>query len=418
MATKKIVFDIEKTILHKKRLSKTVDFIPTGADLLDTLVGGGEGEGYRNGTIVNFVGDKSSGKTFLACEVIAAARNKFKDKLKWVYDDCESGFSFDTTRLYGFEIMPNTISQRHKSKTIEDGYCNVREFLESLKEGEFGIYVIDSLDGLDSREGKKIADDQFKAFKKAKESDNEKEEKVKGSYRMQKAKYLSDTFFPGLADLIEKKNALLIIISQVRFNVDPMSFEKFTRSGGKAMDFYCHTVLWLANIFKMNKKNRAIGVRIKAKNTKSKTPRPYREVFLDLLFDYGIDNVGSNINFLFDLLTPTGISKDKDSKLIWNSNNDYTMKQLKEFLIEIKKEKYYRKNINKVLKRTELLEWFKLNETLFSKLEKKYSNKISKNELINYIEKNELQNELKERTVAKWEAIEESIKTNRKPKYQ
>jgi hypothetical protein len=235
---------------------------------------------------------------------------------------------------------------------------------------------------------------------------------------MQKAKYLSDTFFPGLADLIEKKNALLIIISQVRFNVDPMSFEKFTRSGGKAMDFYCHTVLWLANIYKMLKKNRAIGVRIKAKNTKSKTPRPYREVFLDLLFDYGIDNTGSNINFLFDLLTPTGISKDKDTKLTWNNNTDYTMKQLKEFLIEIKKEKYYRKNINKVLKRTELLEWFKSDETLFTKLEKKYSNKISKNELIEYIEKNELQNELKERTVAKWELIEESIKTNRKPKYQ
>ena len=416
MTSKCIVADIQETILHKKRLNKTISYIPTGADLLDILVGGGEGEGYRNGTIVNFVGDKSSGKTFLACEVIAAAKNMFKDKLKWIYDDCESGFSFDTTRLYGFEIMPTTISQRHKSKTIEDAYCNVREFLEALKQGEFGIYVIDSLDGLDSREGKKIADDQFKAFKKAKEG--EKEEKIKGSYRMQKAKYLSDTFFPGLADLIEKKNALLIIISQVRYNVDPMSFEKFTRSGGKAMDFYCHTVLWLANIYKMLKKNRAIGVRIKAKNTKSKTPRPYREVFLDVLFDYGIDNIGSSINFLYDLLTPTGMAKEKDIKLSWDNNIEYTMKQLKEFLIDNKKENYYRKHINKVLKKIELLDWIKADETLFSKLEKQYSVKMSKNELIEYIEKNELQNELKERTVAKWEAIEESIKTKRRPKYQ
>jgi len=139
---------------------------------------------------------------------------------------------------------------------------------------------------------------------------------------------------------------------------------------------------------------------------------------LDVLFDYGIDNIGSSINFLFDLLTPTGMAKEKDIKLSWDSNTEYTMKQLKEFLIENKKEKYYRKYVNKVLKRTELFDWIKTDETLFTKLEKQYSVKMSKNELIEHIEKNELQNELKERTVAKWEAIEESIKTKRRPKYQ
>jgi hypothetical protein len=93
------------------------------------------------------------------------------------------------------------------------------------------------------------------------------------------------------------------------------------------------------------------------------------------------------------------------------------MKELKEFLIENKKEKYYRKHVNKVLKRIELFKWLKSDEALFSKLKEKYSVKMNKNELIEHIEKNELQNELKERAVAKWEAIEESIKTKRRPKY-
>jgi RecA/RadA recombinase len=79
-----------------------------------------------------------------------------------------------------------------------------------------------------------------------------------------------------------------------------MSFEKFSRTGGKALDFYCHTVLWLANINKLKKKGRSVGVTIKAKTTKSKTPRPYREIFFPILFDYGIDSVTASMDFLFD----------------------------------------------------------------------------------------------------------------------
>ena len=51
------------------------------------------------------------------------------------------------------------------------------------------------------------------------------------------------------------------------------SFEKYSRSGGKAMDFYAHTVLWLATAKKIEKKENAVGVVVKAKTTKSKTNR-------------------------------------------------------------------------------------------------------------------------------------------------
>ncbi|HUW46876.1 MAG TPA: hypothetical protein VMW50_13945, partial [Dehalococcoidia bacterium] len=392
---------------------------PTGSDLLDTLVGGGESLGYPAGRIINFVGDKSSGKTFLACEVIAAAYYKFKNKLKWVYDDSESGFSFDTKKLYGVEIMPINRKDRIKSPTVEDAYCNVRKFFEDLPDDEFGIYCIDSLDALKDKEGKKIADEHYKKFNARSTAAQLKEEKEKGSYRMGKPKYLSEEFFPNLADLIERKNGLLIIVSQVRCNIDPFSFEKYTRAGGKAMDFYAHTVLWLANINKIKRKDRAVGVTIKAKNNKSKTPRPYREMFLVILFDYGIDNITTNIDFLFDFRTNTGLV-EKNATASWNTSNEYTMAQLKQFLIDNNKENYYRKNINTKLKHEELMNWFKQegNEKLFAKLEKTYSEKMSRNDLINYIEKNNLQKELAERAVEKWEQIEASIRTNRPPKYQ
>ena len=352
--------NIEKSILTKKPKRIPTNRYLTGSELLDVLVGGGEGLGYPMGKIINTVGDKSSGKSFLACEVVASAHYRYLDKLKWVYDDCESGFSFNTKKLYGFEIMTNDPKKRVKSPTVEEAYCNIRNFFEKLSNDEFGIYVIDSMDGLDSKEGTILADEQYKNFKK--KNSGEKEEKLSGSYRMGKAKYLSQTFFPQLADLIEKKNGLLIIISQVRTNLDPFSFEKYSRAGGKALDFYAHTVLWLANVNKILAKGIPIGITVKAKNTKSKTPRPYRECYLKLFFEYGLDDITTNIDYLYDFLTPKG-------QLIKNPHGEY-------------------------------------NEVA-----------MNRKELIEHIEKNNLQKELRKKVRDKWEALEESVKINRKPKY-
>ena len=402
---------IETTIMKKKQEHKSVIRVPSGCDLLDTAVGGGEGLGFPFGKIINIVGDKSSGKTFLGCEIIAATRSKYKAKLKWIYDDCESGFSFNTQNMYGFEIMPTVLAERQKSTTVEEAFCNIKDFFNALKDDEYGIYVIDSLDGIDSEKGTELADERYKAHQKGKEY-------KQGSYRMDKPKYLSQEFFPQLTDLIEKKHGLLIIISQVRTNIDPMSFEKYSRAGGKAMDFYCHTVLWLAQVNKIKKKNRAIGVTVKAKTTKSKTARPYREIFFTLLFDYGLDNVASNIDFLFDFLTPTG-QLVKDPKAKWNEANEYSMSTLKQFLIDKGKEELYRTTIHPTLRNAEIMEWLRApkQKKLFDELEINNNIEMSRQELINYVEENKLHQVLTERMIQKWEMIEASIRTNRPPKY-
>jgi recombination protein RecA len=401
---------IRKAINKKQKKVKANIVFPTGSDLLDIVVSGGQGEGYPGGRIINIVGDKSSGKTFLACEIIAASRYKYKNRLEWDYDDCESGFTFDTRHIYGFEIMPSDVSKRRRSQTVEEAYCNIRDFFERLKAGQLGIYVLDSLDGLTSDESNGLAEERFKSFKTNKKFD-------KGSYKMGKAKYLSQEFFPQLADLLEKKNGLLIIISQVRDNVDPMSFERYSRTGGKAMDFYCHTVLWLAQVHKIKKRERAIGVTVKAKTTKSKTPRPYRELFFNLLFDYGIDNIGTNIDFLYDLLTNTGLLV-KNASVRWG-DKEGTLAELRQFLQAQNIERLYRKKVSPKLKRNEVAEWLENNENkaIVKAYHNEFGSVMNRDDMIAYIEKNSLQSELKRKVVEKWESIEESIRVKRAPKY-
>ena len=403
--------EIKEAIMSANSVvKKDTEFAPTGSTLLDLIVGGGTGEGFSFGNVINIVGDTGSGKSFVVCEVVAACHYKYGDKFKWVYDDCESGFTFDTKSLYGFEIMPMNVEERVKSDTVEDAYVNVRKFAEGLKKDEFGIYVIDSLDGLTSKEANTIANTHYNKALKGKEDDT-------GSYRLGKAKYLSQEFFPQLADLLEKTNCLLIIVSQVRENLSPISFNKFVRSGGKAMDFYCHTVLWLAAVKKIKRKDRVVGVVVKAKTTKSKTPRPFREGIFIIDFYYGIDDIATNIDYLYDFRTDTG-ELVKNASAIWQSGKELNLENLKQFLLDNDLVKRYETEVSSKLKKSEILDWINTDKDIKDKFNNTFGVEMSREELIHYIEENNLEDELRRRVKEKWENIEASVKTLRKMKYQ
>ena len=383
----------------------------TGCKLLDLVVGGAKGVyGFPAGKFINIVGDKSAGKTFLSNEIIAWAYHNFdKKKFRWVYDDCESGYSFDTESMYGFDIMPENPVH---STTVEEAFCNISDFADKLKGDQFGIYVLDSLDALTSNEQDERAEERLKAFHNDKTFD-------KGTYGMGKQKYLSQEFFPQLCSKVENKNILVIVISQVRENVDMFSFEKFTRSGGKAMDFYAHTVLWLATCKKILKKERPVGVVVKAKVTKSKTPRPFRECFFSFLYDYGLDGVGTSVDYLFDLRTDKGELNTKAKAIQWAGDGKYDLKSLKEFLAEYElaekyeNSKYYDGKPNA----DDIFDFIQSKKEYKEKFAEKFGESMGREELIEWIESNNLESELESRVEEKWEDFEASIKSNRKKKY-
>jgi len=346
-------------------------WIPTGCTLLDEVIGGGRGLGVPSGVVLNICALESGFKTFLACEIIASAYHTFGKKFKWVYDDAESGFTFDTQKLYGFEIMPSDPNERFKSGTVEELYVNLRTFIDSVKQGEFGIYTIDSLDGLSSEELDTLADKRYRAGKKSRSSDSDSDTTpLKGSFRMGSAKFLSQEFFKTVTDQLKGKNILLIIISQLRYNTDPRSMEKWTRAGGKALDFYAYSVIRLDTPTKIKRKDVAVGAVVRARTTKLKAPRPYRSCTFTGYYDLGIDDIGSCIDYLYDC-------RGKDGRLV---------------------------------KASKAIVWTEGEEP------------YDRAELIATIEQDKLQGgsmyqELKDRTIAKWEAFEDSIKTDRPGKY-
>jgi len=300
---KKVSEKVEKIIKERKEKKEDkTKFFSTGCTLLDLCLGGG----FPAGKMINIVGDRSSGKTLLGIE--AVANLVYREKGEFVYDDAERGFTFDTEKMYRKKLYDETFPM---SQTIEQFETNIETAIKK-KKSDFMIYILDSWDSLDSEVELK------RDLKKKKQKEAGKE--VTGSFGMTKQKD-TGTILRRLMPLLAENNVCLIIISQVRENIGVMFGEKFKRSGGKAIDFYESQEIWLSECDKKEKKERKVGITIKVKVKKNKVGLPFRECFISMLFDYGIDNVSTNLDFLFDLRDKKG--KFESKKIKWD-DTDYT----------------------------------------------------------------------------------------------
>lgn len=284
----------------KKVFEDTVEFINTGSTLLNLAVSGkGQKGGWARGRIINLVGDGSSGKTLLALETSAQAfynlSSKSKlfpevKKLSIVYNNVEGVMDFPLEKMYGEEFK-KAVEWKHSDTCERFG----RDFMRRVNEhksGEFLLYILDSIDALGSEKGRERIQESIKG---------DREEK--GSYGVEKAKYFSSSFFQEVCSSMKDKDITLICISQIRQKIGVTFGERYYRCGGKALDFYTHQVVWLRECKKLKKtfkgQDRICGVKVHAKVKRNKVAKPFREAEFDILFDYGIDDIGSLVGLEF-----------------------------------------------------------------------------------------------------------------------
>ncbi len=167
--------------------------------------------------------------------------------------------------------------------------------MKKLDHGTPFIYVLDSLDALTTVEEEKKTKDSLEATVQGKKS--------AGSYGMQKPKLLSQ-LMRMIKGKLRQTNSLLLIVSQVRVDINPMTFSNKTRSGGKALEFYSSVIMWLAIKSKLVKTvkdvKHQIGVRTKIKVTKCRDVGRPMEVPITIHFDYGIDNITDCVDYLIE----------------------------------------------------------------------------------------------------------------------
>lgn len=285
---------------------ENLEFVSTGCHLLNCALSGHGKGGWVLGRIANIVGDKSTGKTLLAIEACANFNRDYPEG-KIYYREAEAAFDQDYAAALGMPVDDVDFGDSD-FYTVEDMFEDLERVLDELekKGNPPALYIVDSLDALSDR------------AEQARKLDE-------GTYGANKPKMLSQ-MFRRLTQRIEKSRMCVIIISQVRDAIGVTFGDKHTRSGGRALDFYCSQILWLNHMGMLKKTRlgveRVYGVSVRARCKKNKISMPQREAQFEIHFGYGIDDLGASMDWLLEVkrLSVLGIEESKKaaaSHLTW-----------------------------------------------------------------------------------------------------
>lgn len=353
-------------VKKKKRKKPSKLYVSSGSTLLNLATTGRPSRGFLTGTYILFVGDSETGKTWFSITCMAEAANDPRfDDYELILDDVEYGSLMDIKKYFGDKLAKRIRAPRGTietaecpkslplcSESLEEAYDNIET---CVSEGPC-IYVLDSMDVLEAKDDQKKAAEDKKARGEGKE--------VGGSYGMAKAK-LNSTRLRGIVNKLRKTKSILIIISQTRDNIG-FGFETKTRAGGRALKFYAHLEIWSSLLKKIKKKvndkDREQGAFSQLKIAKNRYSGWKGKVTVPFLRGYGIDDIGSCIDFLVE-------------------------------------EKHWKKGTNGIIA-------------------KEFNTGLSRDKLIKAIEQNELVPKLREVCKTVWDDIESRVIPERKPRYE
>lgn len=279
---------MNKFLSFSELMKESVKFISTGCTLLDLALGGG----FVRGRVVNLVGEESAGKTLLAVNV---GRECNKDGGYFMFDDCEG--TLDIHRAVKVFEVDSERSFYVQSRTVEKLYGNLLKFCKFVSDnGGFGLYVLDSLDAVHTRMSaeaiEKIMNEAKSRGKEVEELDLSMREKLDKSALM-------SWLFSVIVGILKDFDVCFVVISQVREKPGVVFGDKYDVSGGRALKFYSSQRVWLKDVEKIkSKEGEIIGIWVEGIVKKNKVAPPFRRVLFPVLFNSGVDDLWSMINYL------------------------------------------------------------------------------------------------------------------------
>lgn len=302
MDTKQLIAAMTKEPEPLQNVPTPEMLLKTGGTLLDLAITGDRRGGFAMGKYFWIVGDSSSGKTFLSltCLAEASINNRFAD-YRFIYDNAEDGALMNMERYFGpamagrLEPPAGTRQDPEYSGTIEDFYFNLDDAFkaEAKTDGKPFIYVLDSMDSLDS----KYAEKKFQEKKT-------KGDKAKGDFGDGKAKFNS-TRIRRVVQQLSETGCILIILSQTRDNIDAGPFDpQQTHAGGRSLKFYATVEIWSSCGAKIKRtvrgKDYVVGGHVRIQTKKNRMTGKERTVKFPIHYDTGIDDIGGMVDYLCD----------------------------------------------------------------------------------------------------------------------
>jgi len=258
--------------------------ISTGSTLLDLAISGGRvrGGGLPSGVLVEIFGPSGSGKTVLLSEIAGDIQRK---NGQLMFYDPEARLNKPFAKMFGLNIDDENYS---RPNTIPQVFRAVRKWEpEGDKKIVHGV-MADSLAALSTNQ----------------EMENEEGDKM----GMRRPKEFSEEL-RRTCRILPAKNILMVCSNQVRENIDAGKWgQKYSSPGGLAIGFYASLRLMTKITKKIKKEktfrgkavSRIIGVDLEVEVFKNSIWKPFRTAPVTIIFDYGVDDIRQNLQFIKD----------------------------------------------------------------------------------------------------------------------
>lgn len=330
--TEDVIQDEEQDSCQNTERNDRVEFLHSGSTLINLALSQKNHDGgWARGRVINIVGDGSSGKTLAALELCARTFHFMPDnisvnfprvkKVKIRYNNTERVMDMPLEKMYGKDFA-SSVDWGTPSETVEDFGMDFYHRVKEHKDGDLLLYIVDSWDDMTSSNAKSRWNEAMK-----------KEKEIDDSYGAgpEKAKWLSEYFWPNVVPLINGKDITLIIISQIRETLGNIMYgKKYKRNGGKTFDFQTHQVAWFYEQEKLQRQiqgeKKPYGIRTLVRVERNKTAKPFRSAEQYILFDYGFDDVTTNLAYLYgpkvESLEWDGIKYDRRGLILYIEANN------------------------------------------------------------------------------------------------
>ncbi len=254
--------------------------VSTGSTLLDLAISGGRFErgGIPGGILVEIFGPSGCGKTVLLCELAGAVQRTGGEV---IFCDPEARLNKQFSSIFGVDF--DRLKEYSMPNTVKEVFSPIREWTPKNTKIINGIFA-DSLAALST----------------------DMEMEGSDQYGMRRAKEFSEQL-RLTCRVLTQHNLLMVCSNQVRQNLDAGPYgQKWKSPGGEAIGFYASLRLRCLSAQKIVRKRpvagkehaKVIGVETDIEVHKSSVWEPHHKASICIIYDYGIDDIRANLQYV------------------------------------------------------------------------------------------------------------------------